>query len=47
MILRAHQAAKKVAVEQVIAEEGDEIDTLLDQEYKKDHTPNERPARPD
>ena len=36
MILRAHQAAKKVAIEQVLVEEGDEIDALLDQEYEKD-----------
>lgn len=36
MILRAHQAAKKVAIEQVLVEEGEEIDALLDQEYEKD-----------
>ena len=35
MILRVHQAAKKVAVEQVLAEEGEEIDALL--EYEKGH----------
>lgn len=37
MILRAHQAAKKAAVDQVLAEEGEEIDALLDQEYEKGH----------
>ena len=37
MILRAHQTAKQVAIEQVLAEEGDEIDALLDQEYEKGH----------
>lgn len=37
MILRAHQTAKKVAIEQVLAEEGDEIDALLDQAYETDH----------
>jgi len=37
MILRAHQAAKKVAIEEVLAEEGDEIDALLDQQHKNDH----------
>lgn len=36
MILRAHQAAKKVAIEQVLAEEGDEIEALLDQKYEED-----------
>ena len=36
MILRAHQAAKKVAIEQVLVEEGDEIEALLDQKYEKD-----------
>ncbi|MDR7346148.1 SdpI family protein [Enteractinococcus fodinae] len=36
MILRAHQAAKKVAIEQVLVEEGEEIDALLEQEYEKD-----------
>lgn len=29
MILRAHKAAKQVAIDQVLAEEGDEIDALL------------------
>lgn len=33
MILRAHQAAKQVAVEQVLEEEGDEIDAMLAEEY--------------
>ncbi len=36
MSLRVHQAAKKVAIEQVLVEQGDEIDVLLDQEYVKD-----------
>lgn len=36
MILRAHHAAKKVAIEQALTEEGDEIDALLDQQYEKD-----------
>lgn len=36
MILRAHQAAKKVAVEQVLAEEGEEIDSLLDQGHESE-----------
>lgn len=36
MILRAHQAAKKVAIEQVLVEEGDEIEALLDQKYEED-----------
>lgn len=33
MILRAHQAAKQVAINQVLEEEGDEIDALLDEKY--------------
>jgi len=37
MILRAHQSAKQVAIEQVLVEEGDEIDALLDQAYATDH----------
>lgn len=35
MIIRAHQAAKQVAIDQLLAEEGAEIDELLDQEYEK------------
>ncbi|HIY85919.1 MAG TPA: hypothetical protein H9822_05685 [Candidatus Yaniella excrementavium] len=37
MILRAHQTAKQKAIEQVLAEEGEEIDALLAQEYKRGH----------
>lgn len=33
MILRAHQAAKQVAIDQVLEEEGEEIDALLDEQY--------------
>lgn len=33
MILRAYQAAKQVAIDQVLEEEGDEIDALLDEQY--------------
>jgi heme A synthase len=34
MILRAHQAAKQVAIDQVLEEEGDEIDAMLAEQYR-------------
>lgn len=33
MIFRAHQAAKQVAIDQILKEEGDEIDALIAKEY--------------
>ncbi len=37
MILRAHQAAKQVAIGQVLEEEGDEIDALIDKQYEEEY----------
>ena len=34
MILRAHRAAKQVAIDQVLEEEGDEIDAMLSEQCK-------------
>lgn len=36
MILRAHRVAKNIAIEQVLEEEGDEIDALIAKEYESE-----------